>query len=89
MSVIGLCKHSKDASYLQVIPDHETIFSHHTLCLSKAFYFANGTIQHREIRMIFFQNSGHILHLNSLYNLYFLAKLKICTNFIITRGYPS
>ena len=54
MSVIGLRKHSKDASYLQVIPDHETIFSHHTLCLSKAFYFANGTIQHREIRMIFF-----------------------------------
>ena len=73
MSVIGLRKHSKDASYLQVIPDHETIFSHHTLCLSKAFYFANGTIQHREIRMIFFQNSGQILNLTSSLQFVFLS----------------
>ena len=73
MSVIGLRKHSKDASYLQVIPDHETIFSHHTLYLSKAFSVANGTIQNREVRMIFFKNSGHILHLTSSLQFVFLS----------------
>ena len=73
MSEIGLSKHSKDASYLQVMPDQETFFSHHSLYYCKSFSFANGTIQRTEVWMNFFHKSGHILHLTSSLQFVFLS----------------